>query len=99
MAAHVRPRLPPAAWLLRPGTGALLGASGALSPDVRGRQHAGGLSDHAGELLPRAAPSAASRDPQAADRDDAEVAAAPQAGGVASRGAGEGNDLPPHPLR
>ena len=66
--------------------------------DVRRRQHAGGLPDHAGELLPRAAPPASSRDPQAADPDDAEVAAASQAGGVASRGAREGNDLPPHPL-
>ena len=38
---------------------------------------------HAGQLLPRPAPPAAARFPQAADPDDAEVAAAPQAGGVA----------------
>ena len=37
----------------------------------------------AGQLFPRAAPPAEARLPQAAGRDDAEVAAAPQAGGVA----------------
>ena len=39
----------------------------------------------AGELLPHPAPAVEARDPQAADPDDAEVAAAPQARGVAAR--------------
>ena len=41
---------------------------------------------HAGQLLPHAAPPDAPRVPQAADRDDAEVAAAPQARGLAPDG-------------
>ena len=49
----------------------------------------------AGELLPRAAPPAQARDPQAADPDDAEVAAAPQARGVATRRDGERHLVPP----
>ena len=40
--------------------------------------------DHAGQLLPRAAPPAEAQLPQAAGGDDAEVAAAPQAGGLAA---------------
>jgi 2-oxoglutarate dehydrogenase complex dehydrogenase (E1) component-like enzyme len=45
------------------------------------RQHAGVQSHDAGQLLPRAAPPGEGELPQAADRDDAEVAAASQAGG------------------
>jgi 2-oxoglutarate dehydrogenase complex dehydrogenase (E1) component-like enzyme len=55
--------------------------------------------DHAGELLPRAAAPAASRNPQAADHDDAEVAVAAQARGLAARRTGRGHHLPPHPVR
>ena len=50
-------------------------------------------------LLPRAAASAASRDPQAADPDDAEVAAAAQARGLAARRTRRRHHVPPHPLR
>ena len=53
--------------------------------DVRRRQHAGGLRHHAGQFLPCAAAAIASRDPQAADPDDAEIAAAAQARGIAAR--------------
>ena len=52
----------------------------------------------AGELLPRPAPPDAPRLPQAADRDDAEVAAAPQARGVVLQGHGRRHVLPPHPV-
>ena len=69
------------------------------SADVRRRQHAGGLCHHAGQFLPRAAPAIAPRNPQAADPDDAEVAAAAQAGGVAARRDGREHHVPPHPLR
>ncbi len=41
--------------------------------------------DDAGQLLPRAAPPVEAQLPQAAGADDAEIAAAPQAGGVAAR--------------
>src|SRR6185295_7296446 len=85
MAAHVRPRLPLAAWLRGPGAGAFLGTARALPADVRRRQHAGRELHHAGELLPHPAPPAQARDPQAIDPDDAEVAAAPQARGFAAR--------------
>ena len=50
---------------------------------------------HAGELFPRAAPPDAPQFPQAADRDDAEVAAAPQACGVEAGSDGAGHHLPP----
>ena len=73
MAAHVRPRLPAAARLRRPGAGAFLGAARALPADVRRRQHAGRQLHDAGELLPHPAPAVEARDPQAADPDDAEV--------------------------
>ncbi len=75
-----------------PGPGAFVGPSRALSADVRRGQHAGRQLHDAGQLLPHPAPSAEARDPQAADPDDAEVAAAPQAGGVAAR-----RDGPPAP--
>ena len=54
---------------------------------------------HARQLLPRAAASAASRDPQAPDPDDAEVAAAAQARGLAARRIGREHHVPPHSLR
>ena len=95
VAAHVRPRLPAAARLRGPGAGAFLGAARALPADVRRRQHAGLQHHDAGELLPRAAPPAQARDPQAADPDDAEVAAAPQARGVAARRDGDRHLVPP----
>ena len=94
VAAHVRPRLPAAARLRRAGAGAFLGAARALPADVRRRQYAGGELHHAGELLPHPAPAAEARDPQAADPDDAEVAVAPQARGVAARRDGAGYDVP-----
>ena len=63
--------------------------------DVRRRQHAGRQLHDAGELLPHPAPAAEARDPQAADPDDAEVAAAPQARGVAARRDGDRHHVPP----
>ena len=95
VAAHVRPRLPAAARLRGPGAGALLGAARALPADVRRGQHAGRQLHDAGELLPHPAPAAEARLPQAADPDDAEVAAAPQARGVAARRDGAGHVVPP----
>ena len=52
----------------------------------------------AGELLPHAAPPAEARYPQAADPDDAEVAAAPQARGVAARRTRRGHHVPSPPV-
>ena len=49
----------------------------------------------AGELLPRPAPADLPQLPQAADRDVAQVAASPQAGGVAAGGHGAGDALRP----
>src|ERR1700756_5123304 len=98
MAAHVRSRLLVAAWLRRAGTRAFLRASRAVLADVRGRQHAGGLSDHAGQLLPRAAPAASPRNPQTPDHDDAEVAAPAQARGLAARRTRPGHDVSPYSL-
>ncbi len=95
VAAHVRPRLPAAARLRGAGAGAFLGAARALPAAVRRGQHAGRQLHDAGELLPHPAPAAAARLPQAADPDDAEVAAAPQARGLAARRDGAGHDVPP----
>ena len=95
VAAHVRPRLPAAARLRRAGAGAFLGAARALPADVRRGQHAGRQLHDAGELLPHPAPAVEARHPQAADPDDAEVAAAPQARGVAARRDGAGHLVPP----
>ena len=67
--------------------------------DVRRGQHAGGELHDAGQLLPHPAPADAPQLPQAAHPDDAEVAAPPQARGVAARRAGRGLDLPPAALR
>ena len=85
VAAHVGPRLPAAARLRRAGAGAFLGPARALPANVRRGQYAGGELHDAGELFPHPAPPAQTRLPQAADPDDAEIAAAPQARGVAAR--------------
>ncbi len=98
VAAHVGPRLPAAARLRGAGTGAFLGAARALSADVRRGQHAGRELHHARQLLPHPAPAAAPRHPQAADPDDAQEPLAPQAGGVAARRDGAGQDVPPSAL-
>ncbi len=89
VAAHVGAGLPLAAWLRGAGAGAFLGAARALPADVRRGQYAGRQLHHAGQLLPHPAAAIEARHPQAADPDDAEVAAAPQARGVAARGAGQ----------
>ena len=78
-----------------PGPGAFLRPARALPADVRGRQHAGGEPDDAGELLPRPAPAVEARNPQAADPDDAEEPAAPQARGLAARRDGGRHRVPP----
>ena len=85
MAAHVGPRLPPAARLRGPGPGALLGAARTLPAALRRGQHAGRELHDPGELLPHPAPPAQARDQEAADPDDAEEPAAPQAGGLEAR--------------
>ncbi len=78
----VRSRPAAAARLRGTGPGAFLRTPGALSAAVRAGEHAGLRADHAGADVPHAAPPDAARRAQAADRDDAEVAAAPQAGCV-----------------
>src|ERR1700678_2450471 len=85
MAAHVGAGLPVAARLRRAGAGAFLGAARALFADVRRGQYAGRQLHDAGELFPQSAPPAQSRFQEALDPDDAEVAVAPQARGVAAR--------------
>ena len=72
----------PAARLRRPGPGTFLRASRALSATLRAGEHAGVRADHARADVPHAAPADAAQRAQAADRDDAEIAAAPQARGV-----------------
>ena len=98
MAAHVRSGLPAAARLRRAGPRALLGAARAFSADERRGQHAGGELHHTGQLLSHPAPATQARHQEAAHPDDAEVAAAPQARGVAARRDGAGDDLPPPAL-
>ena len=83
-----RPRQPAAARLRGPGAGAQLGPARALPAALCRGQHPGRRAEHAGQLFPRTAAPAASRLPEAADRDDAEVAAAPQALRQHARGAG-----------
>ena len=95
MAAHVGPRDAVAARLRGPGAGALLRPAGALPPALRGRQHAGHLPDHAGQLFPRPAPPGEAGYPQAADRNDAEIAVAAQALRFRPRRACGGQLLPP----
>ena len=55
------------------------------------------MPTHAGQLLPCAAPPAAPHLPQAADRDDAEVAAAPQGLRLDAGRLRAGHLVPPHP--
>ena len=80
----VGPRLPAAARLRGSGARALLGAPGALPAAVRGGQLAGRQLHDACQLLPHPAPPAAPQVPQAAGDHDAQVAAAPQARGLAT---------------
>ena len=62
------------------GTGAFLGAVGALPRAGRRGEHPRGEPDDARAVLPPAAPSGARRQAAPADRDDAQVAAAPAPG-------------------
>ena len=99
VAAHVGPRLPPAARLRGTGAGAFLGPARALPAALRRGQHAGGQLHDAGQPLPRSATPAEAPVPQAADHDDAEVDAAQQTRGVAARPLRSGQVLPSHPAR
>ena len=99
VAAHVGPGLPAAARLRGPGARAQLGAARALPAALRRRQPPGAVSVDAGVVLPRAAPADAPRLPQAADRDDAEVAAAPQGVHLDPRRHGAGQQLPSRHVR
>src|SRR5580692_5733009 len=94
MAAHVRPRLPVAAWLRRPGARTFFRAARALPADVRRGKYAGRQRLDAGAIFSCASPPAQARLPQAPDPDDAEVAAAPQALRLDDRGIRAGRDLP-----
>ena len=85
VAARQRPRHAAAARLRRPGAGAQLGAARALPAALRRGQYAGRQLHDPGQLFPHAAPADAPQFPQAAGDHDAQVAAAPQAGGVESR--------------
>ena len=67
------------------GPRALLGAARALPHARRRGQHARGEPDHAGPVLPPAAPPGARRQAAPADHHDPEVAAAAAAGDVADR--------------
>ena len=97
VAAHERPRDAAAARLRGPGARAQLGAPRALPAALGRGQLAGRGADHAGQLLPCAAPADASHLPQAADRDDAEVAAAPQGLRLDPGRLRAGLVVPPHP--
>ncbi len=88
VAAHVGAGVPAAPRLRGAGARAQLGAARALPAALRQGQHPGALPVDAGVLLPRAAPADAPAVPQALDRDDAEVAAAPQALHLEPRGDG-----------
>ena len=94
VAAHVRPGDAAAARLRRAGAGAFLGADRALSAALRRTQHVRLQPDHAGQLLPRAAPAVEAQLPQAAGDLHAEIAAAAQAGGVVAGRDGRRQPLP-----
>ncbi len=94
MAAHVGPDPAAAARLRGPGAGALVRADRALSAALRRAQHDRLQPDHAGQLLPRAAPAVAPQLPQAAGGVHAEIAAAPQARGLQAGGDGERQHVP-----
>ena len=81
-----RPGAAPAARLRGAGAGALLRAARTLPADVRRGQHAGRVPDHAGAVLPPAAPAGEAELPQAARRDDAEEPAPAPGRDVAGRG-------------
>ncbi len=94
VAAHVRPHAAAAARLRRAGAGAFVRAHRALPAALCRTQHVRGQSDHAGQLLPRAAPAVEAQLPQAAGDLHAEVAAAAQAGGVVAGRDGRGQRVP-----
>ena len=76
------------------GPRALLRAPRALPRARRRGQHPRREPDDARAVLPPAAPPGAHRQAAPADRDDAEVAAAPAAGGELGRRPGRGHALP-----
>src|SRR6202043_1226052 len=85
VATHVGSRLPPAAWLRRPGAGTFLGAARTVSSVVRRGQYAGGELHDAGQLFSHLAASIEARHTQTASPDDAKIALAPQARGLDAR--------------
>src|ERR1700732_3764545 len=85
MAADVGSRLPPAAWLRRPGAGTFLGAARTLFAVVRRGQYAGGELHDTRQLFSHPAASIEPRQPQTAHPDDAKIALAPQARGLDAR--------------
>ncbi len=95
VAEDVGPRLPAAPRLRGTGARAFLRPAGALPAAMRPGQLDRGELHHAGELLPHPAPAIAPLVPQAADPDDAQVAPAPQAGGVEGRALPRRLLLPP----
>ena len=85
MGPRQRPGAALAARLRGAGARALERPARALPPALRRGQHPGRRPDHAGAVLPPAAPAGAARLPQAADRHDAQEPAAAQAGRLAGR--------------
>ena len=81
MAAHVGARLPVAARVRRPGSGAFFGPPGTVPADVRWRQLDHRQLHDAGELFPHPAAPDAPDLSQTAGPDDTQVPSAPQAGG------------------
>ena len=69
-------------------------ADRALPPALRRTQHVRGQPDHAGQLLPRAAPAGEAQLPQAAGDLHAEVPAAAQAGSVVAGRDGRRQRIP-----
>ncbi len=98
MAAHVGPCHAAAPRLRGAGAGAFLGPARAVLADVRRGQLDRGQLHHAGQLLPHPAPPDAPQLPQAAGADDAQIAAAPQAGNLGCRGFHHRLQLPPGAL-
>src|SRR4029077_2164752 len=64
-------------------------ATRAVPPVGRGGQHRGGHPAHAVAVLPPAPAPGTTQPPATADRDDSEESAAPPAGIVSARGAGD----------
>jgi 2-oxoglutarate dehydrogenase E1 component len=75
-----------------------LGPARTLPADVRRGQLDRGQLHDAGQLLPHPAPADPPQLPQAADPDDAEIAAAAQAGDLGRRGFHHRVELPPRAL-